>query len=557
MMASSATMAAPERRLMPIRLSISAKIVASVLCFGLIAVVASTLLVSGMVRGTLMDEFQDAKAQITRLIALSAGGAIRWKKAEVVAEAYRSLVADPQKPARAILAVTPDMTIVGEYSTGSLAASDLVDEIKARAPSLGEEGAGAESHGAFVVIAPAGKDKTGAFQGYVAIAWSTDEIDASVAQTRWKLLAALIGVIAGLAAAIVFALSIWVSRPLGAMTRRLSALADGDAQGAIPCTGDAGEMGRIAQAVATLREREVERLALEASQRDDNVSRELRQRRIDALIEGFRASVADLIANVGGRMVDMRASATTMTQAAARTSDQASVVAAASQQASATVQAVAHASENLTNSIRKIGMEVARTAAVVGEADTGARQSTAKMSELALAAQKIGAVVDLIQSIAEQTNLLALNATIEAARAGDAGKGFAVVAAEVKALAVQTAKATQEIGTHVAQIQGTTREAVGSIERIAGVMQEISGLSASIAGAIDEQSLATDEISRNGNEAARDTHSIVTTLAQVAGAIRLSEETARNVDGTSIEVDGTVRDLKRNVEAFLGEVAAA
>ncbi|MGE0845249.1 MAG: methyl-accepting chemotaxis protein [Flavobacteriaceae bacterium] len=539
------------------RLSVSIKIVAGLLVLGVLAIAVTTTVIDSLVRESMLREFQGARADITRLIGVNAGGGIRWQKADVVADSYKSIADNPDKPADGIVAVGAEFNVVAEMPDGKAATADIVEKIRSMAPRAQENPVYEPWNGSLLVVAPSGVDKEGKPYGYVAIAWSMEEVENFVSATRWKLLIALGSVFAVLLGAIVGMMTLWVTRPLSLVADRIVRLADGDTEAEIPHAARGDEIGMIAQSVATLRDGEVKRLELEAREQEADQGRRERQRKIEAMIGDFRESAAQLVSGVAERMDAMRATAAEMTATAARTSEQAAGVAAASEQASANVQTVAGASEELSASIREISQQIERTTSVIAEAESGANDSSQKMGQLSAGADKIGAVVGLIRDIAEQTNLLALNATIEAARAGEAGKGFAVVATEVKALANQTAKATEEIGAHVEEIQGSTKGAADAISRITAVMEEISGLATAIAGAMDEQSAATDEISRNVAQAAQGTQSVVGNITVVARAAGESEEAARGVNDTAGEVDQQVRELREKIESFISGVAAA
>jgi methyl-accepting chemotaxis protein len=258
----------------------------------------------------------------------------------------------------------------------------------------------------------------------------------------------------------------------------------------------------MARAVEVFRGAAVENRRMAEAERAAQAEKEQRIAEVARLTDAFEARARDLVGLVAGAATELRATAEGMKETAERTTLEATTMAGAAGQASANVQMVAAASEELAASISEITAQVTRSAAVAERARGDARRTDGVVAALAQSAQKIGDVVGLISTIAGQTNLLALNATIEAARAGDAGKGFAVVASEVKGLAAQTARATEEIGGQIGAIQAATREAVDSIRVIAGTIDEISGIASAIAAAMEEQGAATQEIARNVQQAA-------------------------------------------------------
>ena len=265
------------------------------------------------------------------------------------------------------------------------------------------------------------------------------------------------------------------------------------------------------------------------------------------LVDDFERKVLGVVESVASAAVEMQSTAETMSSAAEETSRQSTAVAGASEQASGNVQTVAAAAEELTSSIQEISRQVQRAHEVAGRAVDEATNTNESVGSLAEDAGKVGQVVDLIKDIAEQTNLLALNATIEAARAGEAGKGFAVVASEVKSLADQTAKATDEIASQIGSIQGATRSAVAAIQNITSTIRSISETASGIAGAVEEQLAATQEISRNVQQAASGTQEV---SSNISGVQRAAAETGSSADG----VLSAAADLSKQSETLRYEV---
>ena len=282
---------------------------------------------------------------------------------------------------------------------------------------------------------------------------------------------------------------------------------------------------------------------------------EQRRAAIEQAIMSFRRKVEDLLRTVSEGAMAMRATATTLLANSGQTSKGAEGAVAASNDASTNVETAAIAADELTSSIAEIGRQLAMTTEIVHAAVTEARDTNAQIATLAEAAQKIGDVIKLIRAIAGQTNLLALNATIEAARAGEAGKGFAVVASEVKSLAVQTAKATEDIAKLIAAVQAATSGAVGAIGRIATRMQEIDTCANTVSAAVQQQNAATGEISQNVASAAAGAKLVVSVLDEVAGAATETRSSAESVLGASQAVELAAADLRHEVEGFLQRVA--
>jgi methyl-accepting chemotaxis protein len=284
-------------------------------------------------------------------------------------------------------------------------------------------------------------------------------------------------------------------------------------------------------------------------------SQEQRRATIDTAISSFRPAAERLLSGVSNSATAMRSTALALFGSSEQTSQRAQSALHAFNEASTNVETAAVAADELSRSIGEISRQLTQTSNVVGLATNEARATDGEIAGLANGAQKIGDVVKLIRNIAGQTNLLALNATIEAARAGEAGKGFAVVASEVKSLAVQTAKATEDIANHILAVQQSTTSAVEAIRQIAARMHEINGNTTAVAAAVEEQNSATSEISRNVASAAQGTGDVVTVLEEVAGAATQTRSSAEVVRDASEAVEHAVSNLRLEVEDFLEKVA--
>jgi methyl-accepting chemotaxis protein len=295
---------------------------------------------------------------------------------------------------------------------------------------------------------------------------------------------------------------------------------------------------------------------LAEKERDSLRQREQRRRATDVAISSFRERVETVLKTVGHSATAMKAAAQTLLATSDHTLQRTEGAVRGSNEASMNVETAATAATELASSIKEISRQLTQTNEVVRSAADAADATNDDITALAAVAQKIGDVVKLIQDIAGQTNLLALNATIEAARAGEAGRGFAVVASEVKSLAVQTAKATEEITREILAVQGCTTNAVSAIRAITQRMQDINQYTTEVAGSVEQQEAATGEISQNVASAADSAKAIVSELSEVAGGVTQTRSSAQTMLAASEDVENATERLRAEVEEFLGTVAA-
>jgi methyl-accepting chemotaxis protein len=494
------------------------------------------------------SSFKDARTAAWRYFLLNESSQIRWM-ATSTDQAIQQLNYGRRTAAEKTVEASIDtlIAIVPEYTASLKAITDTID-----AQNAIQTGRAAPAELASEKLLSQAIETANA-------ASDAATIQATAAVTRAGHIRFAIGAIVTmvLIGAAVFA-SLEIGRPIRRIGEVLMELANGNKAVAIPYAARGDEVGDTARAAKTFKDNLVRMERLEAEQKavEERASAE-RKSTMHMLANEFEGTVGGIVGTVFSASAGLEDAAKMLTKTAETTEQLSGLVATASNEASTNVRSVASAADELSASVSEVGRQVQESSQIARDAVVQAAKTDQRINELFQVSQRIGDVVKVITAIAAQTNLLALNATIEAARAGASGKGFAVVAQEVKALAAQTAKATDDIGSQIAGMQAATLDSVAAIKEIGGTIDRVAGIAATMAAAVEEQGAAIREIARNVQEAANGTIQVATNITDVNRGAAATGSASAQVLASARSLSGDSNRLKIEVQKFVELVRTA
>lgn len=536
-----------------IKRSITLQLVGGIVLAGSVALAILLPLYYSMLHDLANNQHENSTRELISALAQNSAVALKEKNSASLKQAGESILANENIDAKSVLFFGKDNSEISK--SGDPVAAKVMNELQGMLSSAADNPVSKFIDGSLVVIAPAINSSVS--EGYIATVLSLNKVSGEVNGFLVVMNLLQIAVTVFVCGTLSIVVSRLISKPLVNIGNRMADLANGETDSPIPSENRLDEIGKMAKAVGVFRDNAVERMQLEKEQKLEADKKLNREEKLRELISQFDSDISEVVSGLDVSARQMSETSRVLSAVAEETQSQTGSAASASNDLSQNVQTIAGTVEEFSSSIREISQQVSRASEVVSTAAEKTNNTNTEVADLAVAAQRIGEAIVLIQQIAEQTNLLALNATIEAARAGDAGKGFAVVASEVKGLANQTAKATEEISQYIEHVQNSTENAVQAIGEIAEIMVEVTEITNSIATSTEEQSAVTSDISNNVHDAATKTQGVAQNVESIAEGINKTADSAGNTSAASGGLNEKASLLHQRVSQFLKDVAAA
>lgn len=506
-----------------------------------------------------LHEFSSAARTKSLLMSVQISGGMKWKKTDTIEAVYKDMLADPETHMAAIYVVLADGEVLSHGQSQSYTEVDFNAFLNGHSDlKQSKDVALVEDERDVFVYIPVMDTKKDALLGNIIVAWSTQKLMEDLKEVEETQFVIAMAIVLSLVVTLICLLRGTIISPLRKSISVMTALSQGDYTVDVPHLLRKDEIGTMAKAIEIFKENAKEKEKAQAAQKlAESKMQEERKKAMENMAQKFESDVLGIVEHLLVIIKQISDGAKNLEQLAQQTENKASDAAGFSSQTAQNVQTVASASEELSSSVREIVSQISYTADLTQNASREAEKTDEIVRTLQTSTARIGEVVRLIQDIAEQTNLLALNATIESARAGDAGKGFAVVANEVKSLASETAKATEEIAERIQEIQGISDQSSTAIKNITHAVQTANESMASLTMAVEQQGSATQEISRNAQDAASGTSHVSSAIATVNQAAIETEKLVESTNQSLLSLSREADLLKSAVNGFIANIRSS